>query len=50
MCDTILNNLDDHSRSQGLWESWNLCSHSVVKLHEASQMFVTVDYVEETTV
>ena len=31
----------------GLRESQNLCSHSVVKLHEATQMLVEVDYVRE---
>ena len=28
-----------------LWESQNLCSHSVEKLHEATQMFVMVGFV-----
>ena len=28
----------------------NLCSHSVIKLHEASQMFMMVDYVRGMTV
>ena len=28
----------------------NFCSHSVVKFHEATQMFVTVDYLREMTV
>ena len=27
-----------------------MCSHSVVNLHEATQMFVMVDYVREMTV
>ena len=34
----------------GLRESENLCSHSVVKLHEAAQIFMMVYYVRETTV
>ena len=32
------------------WERWNLCSHSVEKLHEATQMFTMVDYFREMTV
>ena len=36
-----LNYFDVHSKSQGYR---NLCSHSV-KFHEATQMFVMVDYV-----
>ena len=31
-------------------ESFNLCSHCVVKLHEATQMFLVVHYVREITV
>ena len=31
-------------------ESWDWCSHSVVKLYEVTQMFVMVDYVREMTV
>ena len=31
-------------------ESWNLCSHCVVKLHEAAQLFMMVDYVRKMTV
>ena len=27
-----------------------MCSHSVLKLHEATEMFVMVDYVKEMTV
>ena len=34
---------------QRLRESWNLCSYSVVKLHEATEMFTVVDYVRELT-
>ena len=34
----------------GVLEIYNLCSHSVVKLHETAQMFVKVDYVREMTV
>ena len=30
-------------------ESWNLCSHSVVKLRQATQVFLMVDYVWEMT-
>ena len=37
-------------RFGGLQESWNLCSHSLVKLPKATQMFVMVDYVREITV
>ena len=33
-----------------LHERKNLCSHSFVKLYEASQMFVMVDYVGKMTV
>ena len=49
----IVATLDDlgvHSMSQGPGESWNLCIHSVVQLHDASQMFVMVDCVREMTV
>ena len=31
-------------------ESKNLCSHSAIKLHEATQMLCMVDYVREMTV
>ena len=34
----------------GSQESSNLCSHSVVKLREATQMFMMVDYVREMAV
>ena len=33
----------------GLWESKNFCNHSVVKLHEAFQMFRMVDHVRWIT-
>ena len=33
-----------------LWEQWNLSSHSVQKLHEATQMFMMVGSVGEMTV
>ena len=33
-----------------LWESLNLCSHSVVKLHKATEMFMMVNYVRGMTV
>ena len=45
---TICTNLDVHSRSQRYGKA-RLCSHSVVKLHEAAQMFMMVDYVREMT-
>ena len=38
------------TRVTRLLESQNLCSHSVLKLHEATQMFVSVDYVRKMTV
>ena len=31
-------------------ESQNLCSHCVEKLHETTQMLVTIDYIMEMTV
>ena len=34
----------------GLPASLNMCSHSVEKLREATQMFMIVDYVTEMTV
>ena len=34
----------------GSRESENLCSHSVKNLHEATQMFMMVDYVREMAV
>ena len=34
----------------GLQEIEDLCSHSVVNLHEATQMFVLVNYVRAITV
>ena len=33
-----------------LRKSWKLCSHSVVKLHGAAEMFMMVGYVREMTV
>ena len=33
----------------GIWEGQNLCNHSVVKMHKASQTFEMVDYVGEMT-
>ena len=30
-----------------LWKSYSLCSCSVVKLHEVTQMFVMVDHVKK---
>ena len=38
------------SRSQGYWETFNLYSHSIEKLYEATQIFVMVDFVREVTV
>ena len=34
----------------GLLESKHLCSHSVVKLHEAIPMFIIIDYVWKMSV
>ena len=45
-----MNDLDVNSRSQDYGGSWNLCSQSVVKLHEAAQIFMMVDYVGKTIV
>ena len=46
--DSSLNDLDVHSRSQG-HRKVGTCSHSVVKLHEATHMFVMVASVREMT-
>ena len=42
--------LDDLNVHSGSLKSKNLCIHCVVKLHEASQMFMVVDDVREMTV
>ena len=42
--DSSLNDLGVRSKSQGYGKA-KLCSHSVVKLHEAAQMFVIFDYI-----
>ena len=47
--DCSLSDLDVHSRSQGCGKSWHLYSYSVVKLHEATHVFVMVDCVREMT-
>ena len=38
--------------TQGHWvtESYNFCNHSVIKLHEETQMFTMVDFVRKMTV
>ena len=46
--DSSLNDLDVHSRSQG-HRKVGTCSHSVVKLHEATHMFMMVASVREMT-
>ena len=39
-----LNDLDVKSQ-----EGYSVCSHSVVKLHEATQIFMMADYAREMT-
>ena len=48
--DSSVNDRNVHSRSKLLQESQRLCSRHVVKLREASQMFMMVDYVRRMTV
>ena len=38
------------TKGHRLQESWNLCCCSAVKLNEATEMFMMVDYVREMTV